>query len=111
MLCPHCGEETTPGRACGRCGKALPPKKEVEVEYKEFRVTELLDIRMTKNDGAARTAQKTATPPRRATEPLKALRRDERRGKKTSVIVVMTIIVVVLAAIAGLYFSGFLTGF
>lgn len=46
MECPHCGEEITTGNKCKKCGKETLPSKEMEVQYKEFKVSELLDIRM-----------------------------------------------------------------
>ena len=47
MECPHCGEEIRKGEECKRCAKKVVPSKEMEVQYKEFKVSELLDIRMT----------------------------------------------------------------
>jgi len=47
MECPHCGEELRGGNECKKCGKSVFPSKEMEVQYKEFKVSELLDIRMT----------------------------------------------------------------
>lgn len=46
MECPHCEEEITTGNKCKKCGKETLPSKEMEVQYKEFKVSELLDIRM-----------------------------------------------------------------
>jgi hypothetical protein len=49
MECPRCGEEMAAGKECQnqKCGKGALPAKEMEVQYKEFKVSELLDIRMT----------------------------------------------------------------
>ncbi len=46
MKCPHCGKETKGEKACENCGKALMPGGGMEVRYKDFKVTELLDIKM-----------------------------------------------------------------
>ena len=46
MKCPHCGEEIPGGNECKKCGKRILASKEMEVQYKEFKVSELLDIRM-----------------------------------------------------------------
>jgi hypothetical protein len=48
MKCPHCGKETSNGKACESCGKDLVPSKGVEVIYKDFKVSELLDIKLSK---------------------------------------------------------------
>jgi len=47
VKCPRCGEETKGGNECEKCGKGVIPSKTMEVQYKEFRVSELLDIRMS----------------------------------------------------------------
>ena len=46
MKCPHCGKETKGERVCGQCGKGLLSPGGMEVRYKDFKVTELLDIKM-----------------------------------------------------------------
>jgi len=46
MQCPHCGNEVSGAMLCGKCGgKVSPPKRDIEVEYKEFTVSEFLEIR------------------------------------------------------------------
>jgi hypothetical protein len=46
MQCPHCGNELSGATLCSKCGrKVSPPKRDIEVEYKEFKVSELLEIR------------------------------------------------------------------
>lgn len=46
MQCPHCGNEVSGAMLCSKCGrKVIPPKRDIEVEYKEFKVSELLEIR------------------------------------------------------------------
>jgi hypothetical protein len=46
MQCPHCGNEVSGAMLCSKCGrKVSPPKRDIEVEYKEFKVSELLEIR------------------------------------------------------------------
>jgi hypothetical protein len=44
--CPHCGRETKAEKVCGHCGKDLLSPRGMEVQYKDFKVTELLDIKM-----------------------------------------------------------------
>jgi hypothetical protein len=46
MKCPRCGKETAEEKFCSHCGKPLPADQRVEVTYRDFKVTELLDIKM-----------------------------------------------------------------
>jgi hypothetical protein len=46
MKCAYCGKETKSEKVCGHCGKDLAPLRGVEVQYKDFKITELLDIKM-----------------------------------------------------------------
>lgn len=110
MRCPHCGKETSPGKTCGICGKALP-QKEVEVEYKEFRISEMLDIRMAKGGGAGRPARRAEGPSGRAAGTGKASQKDSSGRRRTSAVVITTIILIILAAIAGIYLYKYLPGF
>jgi len=46
MNCPHCGAENQVGKVCGSCGKETFPLEEIEVRYKDFKVNEMLDIKI-----------------------------------------------------------------
>lgn len=47
MKCPQCKEEVSPGETCARCGSAAGSSDEgIQVEYKDFKGAELLDIKM-----------------------------------------------------------------
>jgi hypothetical protein len=46
MKCPHCGTELESDNTCSNCGKQTKDtEKEIEVEYKEFSLSEFLEIR------------------------------------------------------------------
>ena len=46
MRCPNCDNELDEKHICSKCGKKIPvPEPEIEVEYKEFKVSEFLEIR------------------------------------------------------------------
>jgi hypothetical protein len=46
MKCPDCGTELHGKDRCSKCGKKIElPQKDVEVEYKEFTLSEFLEIR------------------------------------------------------------------
>ena len=53
MKCPHCGNESNRKDACSRCGEKMEmPEQTIEVEYKEFKVSEFMEIRKKrKNSG------------------------------------------------------------
>jgi hypothetical protein len=46
MKCPYCGAAHSGVNICSGCGKKIEiPGQEVEIEYKEFKVSEFLEIR------------------------------------------------------------------
>jgi ribosomal protein L32 len=46
MKCPHCGNESERNDVCSRCGEKIEaPEQTIEVEYKEFKVSEFMEIR------------------------------------------------------------------
>ncbi|MHB8880479.1 MAG: hypothetical protein ACYC69_03100 [Thermodesulfovibrionales bacterium] len=47
ITCPHCGKETAAGDACRHCGRDSRSRQDLEVEYKDFRGSEMLDIKMS----------------------------------------------------------------
>jgi hypothetical protein len=51
MDCPYCGSTVKDKDICLGCGKKIDTAEEVEIEYKEFKVSEFLEIRR-KQDGA-----------------------------------------------------------
>lgn len=113
MKCPRCGEETDWGKTCERCGEALPSEKDVEVEYKEFRVTELLDIRMAKKGtGTGQEGEKSETLSGRHAKPLKNdSGTTPEPAKKSFFIVMMVVIIIILSAIAAFRLFRFSSGF
>ena len=108
MKCPQCGEETPPGKTCGRCGTALPPQKDVEVEYREFRVSEVLDIRMVKNGGGTSAGEDALSKEGSAEDASPA---EAKLGGRKSRIFIIAAIVIALVIIGGLYLAGFFEGF
>lgn len=107
MKCPQCGEETSPGKACGRCGSVLPHRKDVEVEYREFKVSEVLDIKMVKNGGETSSGEEAL--PKEGTDVVSGT--EAKRAENKSRFFIIAAIVIALAIIGGLYLSGFFEGF
>jgi len=49
MKCPRCDTDITGKRKCNKCGLDVAgSKEEIEVEYKDFKTSELLEIRHKK---------------------------------------------------------------
>jgi hypothetical protein len=49
MKCPRCDADITGKRECGKCGLDFADsQEEIEVEYKDFKTSELLEIRHKK---------------------------------------------------------------
>ena len=45
MKCPNCGAAIDEKNTCSRCGKRIDSQQHLEVEYKEFTLSEFLEIR------------------------------------------------------------------
>lgn len=46
MRCPNCDNELDEKHICSKCGKKITvPEPGIEIEYKEFKVSEFLEIR------------------------------------------------------------------
>ena len=102
MKCQECGKEAGAGMACKNCGKEAGPPKAVEVEYKNFKISELLDIKMSRHISSGKSTNKQG--PMLA----KAVRRERSLpvGHKTPGVrslLVLTTVIVVLVLIAGFY--------
>jgi len=107
MECPHCGEKITVGKECQECGKGVLHPKEMEIQYKEFKVSELLDIRMTSHVPSLEGMKK----PEPAPEGGNGTTRPAQASKKPSgrrALLVVTAVIVLLAAVAGFYLLRFL---
>jgi DNA-directed RNA polymerase subunit RPC12/RpoP len=55
MKCPHCGSDLKGKDLCSRCGKKIEPVPEIEVEYKDFKVSEYLEIRQKEHKTSSGT--------------------------------------------------------
>ena len=62
MQCPHCGNEVSGEMPCSKCGRNVsPPKRDIEVEYKEFKVSEFLEIRKSQQESRAEGTSEPGT--------------------------------------------------
>jgi hypothetical protein len=106
MECPRCGEEIKSGKECEKCGKRAVASKKMEVQYKDFKVSELLDIKMTSHvsrDGIEKPAP--------VLEKGVGSSRPAQAGKRPSAqkaLLIVTAVIAVLAVVAGFYLLRFL---
>lgn len=104
MKCPRCDTDITTQRKCGKCGINVDDDlKELEVEYKDFKTSELLEIRQKRHPGLS--AAKTTTVKKQSFEiaseskdPEKSTSDNEKKFPLVS------IFVLVLMLIAGAFF-------
>jgi hypothetical protein len=105
MKCPRCDADLIAQRKCGKCGLNVDDyRKELEVEYKDFKTSELLEIRQKRPSGPSAaestTVQKRA--PGKAPDtknPAKSPSDD-----KKNFLPILAIVVLALVLIAGAFF-------
>ncbi|MDH4232160.1 MAG: hypothetical protein OEW04_09035 [Nitrospirota bacterium] len=50
MKCPRCGADIAGQKVCGNCGtNGVDDRMDIEVQYKDFKTSELLEIRQIKH--------------------------------------------------------------
>jgi methionyl-tRNA synthetase len=55
--CPVCGQESSAGEICNNCSKKMnKPADDLEIEYKEFTLSEFLEIRKKQEQSGARSS-------------------------------------------------------
>ena len=96
IICPDCGKETPTGDVCRSCGKGIESAPGVEVQYKDFKGSEMLDIKMSSH-----TRQKDEKPAQKATEAAnKRPQSEKKREGNKAVFFFWTTIVIILSALA-----------
>lgn len=109
MQCPHCGNEVNGAMPCSKCGgKVSLPKRDIEVEYKEFKVSEFLEIRKSQQESRAEGTSEPGTeqkggpvslqPPANMTG-----KRAPGRGTK-KLLIAFLLILIIFAVMAGAYY-------
>ena len=105
MKCPRCDADLTAQRKCGKCGLNVDDYgKELEVEYKDFKTSELLEIRQKRHPGHSATESTTVKerPMGKATDtkvPAKSSSDDEKKF-----LLIVVIVVLALMLITGTFF-------
>ena len=100
MKCPHCGKETKVGKACDNCGGGLAPSQGMEVQYKDFKVSELLDIKVGQHSPAGNRVKKEGSGHKIDRETKNDPASGKQAAGKKRLGLGMTAVIVIIAAIA-----------
>ncbi|MBI5073725.1 MAG: hypothetical protein HZB62_00915 [Nitrospirae bacterium] len=104
--CPHCGKETPSGDTCRYCGKEIEFAPGMEVHYKDFKGTEMLDIKMTSHAG-----QKDARAEKGTESTDDQLLAENKHTNRKVVFFFLAAGVIILSALAWYYLLKFLSIF
>lgn len=121
MKCPHCGNELDGKDICAKCGgKVSMQEAGLEVEYKDFKISEFLEIRKKQQKpgngepnipAGVRKKQKGSHKSSGSglsdEKPVKSAKRGTRQVtqvKKNSLMMIVIIVLIALAVIFGAYF-------
>ena len=105
MKCPSCGKALEGKDICSRCGKKVDiPEQEWEIEYKEFKISELLEIRRKQQKSHANGAGSTTVDENKKPKILKQEARRVTHDKRKNFIIVAIVILLILAFIAEAYY-------
>lgn len=108
MQCPHCGNEVTGAMLCSKCGrKVIPPKRDIEVEYKEFKVSEFLEIRKSQQESRAEGTSEPGTEqkggPLSQQSPANSIEKPTGRRTKR-LLITFLLILIFFGLVAGAYY-------
>jgi len=109
MQCPHCGNELSGEMPCSKCGeKVSPAKGDIEVEYKEFKVSEFLEIRKSPQEYRAEGTSEPGTGKKGGPVSLQPTanmtgKRAPGRGTKR-LLIAFSLIFIIFGAMAGAYY-------
>lgn len=112
MKCPHCGNESKRKDVCSRCGEKMEmPEQTIEVEYKEFKVSEFMEIRKRRQNSGKGT-EKALTEGAGTEEDdrtagnagIPATHVSLRQKGKRRMFFIAVLLLVVLAVISGAYY-------
>ena len=105
--CPHCGKDAPAEGTCRHCGKDIGSLQGLEVEYRDFKGTEMLDIKMSSH-----SREEHEKPGLKRPEAAESNRPSEKKGAggKTFLLIGAAVIIVI-AVIAWYYLLKFFLQF
>jgi hypothetical protein len=107
MKCPYCGNELSGKAVCGKCGKKTEiSKPKVEVEYKEFKVSEFLEIRQKQEilEAEKEPSGSIETDFITKKEGIARETRPVEKREKSNAFLITAVIMVIITAIAGTWY-------
>jgi hypothetical protein len=123
MKCPYCGNELNGKELCSGCGRKVKiPKQDIEVEYKEFPVSEFLEIRkrhqtsqgkekdestredLRKQESSYETERERPAPVQETKNSIQKTGPVEHDNKKKPFSTVIIILLIIAVIIGGYYF-------
>jgi len=111
MKCPDCGNELNGKEICGKCGREIKARQQdIEVEYKEFKISEFLEIRKVQQQLPAKDSSETLSsvvfeqesgPSDKYSGRQMQQTMPAEKGKKNKFLVFTVVTLIILAAIIG----------
>lgn len=106
MKCPFCGQEASAGEPCKHCGKNInKPADDLEIEYKEFTLSEFLEIRKKKDQPGGKGFRRRGAPlsDQRGTSPLRKQNTYEKTGKNRKYLIFIAVLGFAAVIIGGFF--------
>ena len=103
ITCPFCKRDTPEEGVCQNCGKVISHARGMEVNYKDFKGSEMLDITMARH--ARRQDQKTSQNKTEAAD--SAPRSAKKPAGNKAIIILIAGIAIILSSLAWYYLLKF----
>lgn len=107
ITCPHCGKETPAGDVCRHCSRDIGAAQGLEVQYRDFKGSEMLDIKMSP---PGRHENEKPGPKREETAESGPLS-EEKRGRGKTFLFFGAAVLITIAALAWYYVLKFFLKF
>lgn len=111
MKCPHCEAEVLEGKVCARCGKEIAALKGIEVQYRDFKISEMLDIRIPTQASSREGSEEAATVQSQTEVKQKQPGEKRTSNQSRSVTFLIAVIIILFAAAAWFLLFKFLFKF
>ncbi|MBI5634561.1 MAG: hypothetical protein HZA15_13910 [Nitrospirae bacterium] len=108
ITCPHCGKETPAGNECLQCRKELGSLQELQVQYRDFKGSEMLDIKMSSAARQGDEKQTLKLVQKKKEAATNAPQSEIKRPGKKTVFFFWATIAIFLSALAWYYLLNFL---
>lgn len=111
MTCPQCGKETAAGDECLLCGNKIESLQGLEIQYRDFKGSEMLDIKMASSSRQG-DEQQTLKPAQKKDNPSGTAAQSEIKWPdKKTVFFFWATVGIILSALAWYYLLSFFLKF